>query len=106
MKKNLKKMFSNLCCSVCKSDFDEDSIKLVRNEDGLQVVRLVCQKCGKSFGIAFLGLNDNNFKNDDDTVFEVQEGPEPIDYDDVIDAHRFIKNLAEHWKDYIPKETD
>ena len=34
---------------------------------------------------------------------EVQEGPEPISYDDVIDAHRFIKNLDADWQKHIPK---
>lgn len=102
MKKNIKKMFSNLCCSVCKTDFNENSIEILREEDGLSVVRLVCQNCGKSFGIAFLGINEDNIKSEEDEILEVQEGPEPINYDDVIDAHKFIKKLDEHWQDYLP----
>ena len=35
---------------------------------------------------------------------EVQEGEPAITYDDVIDAHRFIQNLDEHWSDYLPRE--
>ena len=34
---------------------------------------------------------------------EVTEGPEPITYDDVIDAHRFIKELEGDWNKYLSK---
>lgn len=103
MKKKIKTLFNNLCCSVCKSDFDEDSIQIKREEKGLTVAHLVCQNCGKNFGIAFIGLTDITLKNEKDLALEVQEGPAPISYDDVIDAHRFIKDLDEHWQQHLPK---
>lgn len=34
MKRKLKALFSNLCCSVCKHGFDEDSIQIKREEKG------------------------------------------------------------------------
>ena len=97
MEKKLKVLFDNLCCSICKSGFDEDSFEIKRQEDGLLVTHLVCKRCGKDFGVAFLGLSDIEVKE----PLEVQEGPDPIGYDDVIDAHRFIQNLDEHWQDYL-----
>lgn len=103
MRKKLKTLFSNLCCSVCKNSFDEDSIIIKREEAGLSVVNLVCQNCGKNFGVAFLGFSDIEIKNENELPLEVQEGPEPITYDDVIDAHRFIRSLDEHWADHLPK---
>ena len=69
MKKKIEKLFSNLCCSHCKNSFDENSITIKREEEGLTV----------------------------------QEGPEPINYDDVIDAHRFIKNLDADWQKHLPQ---
>ena len=99
MKKKLKVLFDNLCCSQCKAGFDDESIVIKREEDGLLVTHLECKHCGKSFGVAFLGLNGIDVKE----PLEVQDGPEPINYDDVIDAHRFIKNLDEHWQDFLPK---
>ena len=101
MKKNITKLFKNLCCSVCKEGFNEDSLIIKRDEAGLFVVNLQCQNCGKKYGIAFLGFSDINIKNEE--PFEVIEGPDPISYDDVIDAHRFIKNLDENWNKYLPK---
>ncbi len=103
MKKKIKTLFKNLCCSVCKSDFDEDSIQIKREEEGLSVVHLECLKCGKKFGMAFLGFSNIEVKNEDDLALEVQQGPDPISYDDVIDAHRFIRDLDEHWAEYLPK---
>ena len=97
MEKKLRVLFDNLCCSVCKNGFDEDSFEIKRNEDGLLVTHLVCKNCGKSFGVAFVGLSDIDIKE----PLEVMQGPDPIDYDDVIDAHRFIQNLDEHWQDYL-----
>lgn len=103
MKKKIKLLFKNLCCSACKADFDENSIEILRQEDGLSVVHLTCQNCGKSFGVAFLGLSNIELKDEDANILEVQDGPEPINYDDVIDAHRFIKKLDAHWSDYLHK---
>ena len=87
-----------MCCSQCKNGFDEDSIVVKRQEDGLVVVGLECKRCGKNFGVAFLGLSNIDVKE----PLEVTEGPDPINYDDVIDAHRFIKNLDEGWSKFLP----
>ena len=103
MKKKLKYLFENLCCSQCKNGFDEDSVEIKRVEKGLLVTHLTCQKCGKSFGIAFVGLSNIEVKDNKDLVLEVQDGPDAISYDDVIDAHRFIQNLDSDWHKYLPK---
>lgn len=101
MKKKIEKLFENLCCSQCRNGFDEDSITIKRQEEGLSVVQLECKHCGKSFGVAFLGLSDIDIK--DYEPLEVVEGPEPISFDDVIDAHRFIKELEGDWGKYLPR---
>ncbi len=106
MEKSLKVLFSNLCCSHCKAEFDENSIQIKRREEGLIVTHLVCQHCGKSFGVAFVGVNNIAVKEPDSIPLVVQEGPDPISYDDVIDAHRFIKDLDEHWQKHLPKTSD
>ena len=100
MKEKLNVLFSNLCCSQCKNGFDEESIEIKRQEQGLLVVHLICRHCGKSFGVAFVGLSNLEVKSE---PLEVQEGAEPISYDDVIDAHRFIRDLDEHWQEHLPK---
>lgn len=107
MKRKIATLFSDLCCSSCNADFDENSVLIMREEktDGeeMLVFRLVCPECGKSFGVAFLGISDLNLKNykDDDLTLHVQEGANPINVDDVLDAHKFIKKLDKDWQKFI-----
>ncbi len=101
-KSKLKMLLENFCCSNCKCDFDEDSISVLREEAGLTVVQISCHNCGKSFGIALLGVSELDIKNP--IPFEMEDCPDKISGDDVIDAHNFIKNLDENWQQYLPKE--
>lgn len=101
---NIKKLFSDLCCSSCGHDFDEDSIYILREEEGLFVLQVICPNCQKSFGVAILGMESISLKEKDDEKLklEIKDFPNPISYDDVIDAHRFIQKMDKDWKKYIP----
>lgn len=99
MEINIKKLFNNLCCSHCKSEFDKNSIEIVHRDNDLLTINLTCKKCGKDFGLAYLRLSEV----EDKEPLEIQDGPEPIDSDEVLDAHKFIKNLDKDWKKYLPK---
>lgn len=107
MKRKIATLFRDLCCSRCKMDFDENSVQIMREEknpeDEMIVIRLTCQECGKSFGVAFLGISDFELKNyqEEDLVLQIQEGANPINTDDVLDAHKFIKKLDKDWKKFI-----
>lgn len=105
MKRKLAVLFKELCCSQCRADFDDESFKIMREEDSMLVLKVICQECSKSFGVAFLGIADLNLKNydEDDLVLKVQGEPEPISENDVLDAHKFIKDLDENWKKFIEK---
>jgi hypothetical protein len=112
MKRKIATLFKDLCCSACKADFDEKSVTIMREEknpeEEMIVFRLVCQECGKSFGVAFLGISDFEMKNysEDDLVLHVQEGAAPISADEVLDAHKFIKELDKGWKKFIKDSED
>ena len=95
----IKVLFGNLCCSVCKNEFDEESITILRKEKGLLSANLSCKHCGKDFGTTFIGLSGQNIKSE---PVIIQEGPLPINYDDVLDAHLFIKELDKTWQKYLP----
>ena len=105
-KKLLNMLFSDMCCSECKSDFNEDSVFVLRKEKNLNVLQIVCQNCGKSFGIALLGGCDEkeSSKNKEDFALQIQDGPDAIGYDDVLDAHNFFSNLDDDWQKYIPDD--
>ena len=105
-KKIIKLLFSDMCCSECKADFDEKSVFVIRKENNLNVMQIICQECGKSFGIALLGdcdLKNLSSQKAEDFALQIQDGPDAISYDDVIDAHKFIQNLDESWEQYIPE---
>jgi len=107
MKRKIATLFKDLCCSRCKASFDEKSVQIMREENSMIVFKLTCEECSKSFGVAFLGISDFELKNYDydtaerDLVLEVQDGPKPIDENDVLDAHKFIKDLDGSWKKFI-----
>ena len=109
MKKDINKLFANLCCSSCGADFTDESIKILREEDDFSVLQIVCSKCEKSFGIAFLGENNLEVKkniSDADLALELQDGPDAINYDNVIDAHRFIKKMGADWQNIYQKNIE
>ena len=99
-KSKLTKLLSGMCCSVCKHDFEEDAITVLREENNLLVLKITCPECGKGFGIALLGTGEESLKEDD--ALEFKSCPAPIDYDDVLDAHNFIDKLEKDWSKYIP----
>lgn len=103
-KRKISKLFSQLCCSRCKADFDEKSVDIMRNEDDeMLVLKLVCQHCGKSFGVAFLGISDIELKvnSESDESLRVRDCETPITVDEVLDAHEFIQSLDGNWSKYI-----
>lgn len=86
--KNVKELLSNLCCSKCRNDFDIDSLKIKSIEGNIYLCELICQKCGMDFGDIVFSVNHVGIH----PALEVIEGPAPISADDVLDAHKFIKN--------------
>lgn len=87
-KKDIKTLFSGLCCSHCKNEFTQSSIKILEKDGDILLCKLTCEKCGKDFGNVVFNFNRKTEKH---TPLEVLEGPPPISYDDVIEAHRFIR---------------
>lgn len=84
----IKKIFSNICCSRCKNDFVKESLKILNQKGDLYICNLTCQKCGKDFGIVVFCYK-RGAKNH--PALEIIDGPPPITSDDVIDAHKFIR---------------
>lgn len=85
---DIKILFSNLCCSHCKNDFDKNSIEIKEHNEDLIFANLKCQKCGKDFGDIIFNFNR---KSNIHLPLEAIEGPPPINADDVLNAHEFIK---------------
>ncbi len=54
----------------------------------MMLCSLSCEKCGKDFGEVVFNFNRKANKH---LPLEIVEGPPPISSDDVIEAHKFIK---------------
>ena len=89
--KDIKTLFSELCCSRCKNEFTKNSIKILERDCDIMLCSLSCEKCGKDYGEVVFNFNR---KSDKHLPLDIVEGPPPIDFDVVIEAHRYIrKNL-------------
>lgn len=97
-KKDMKNLLPNTGCIKCGKEFDNESIKVVRQEDGLMVLKVKCHSCGKCFGMAYLGLDVNEIE---DSLGNLENEMGPINYDDVLDAHRYFKNAEENWSKFV-----
>ena len=102
----IKRLLINMQCCRCKSEFSENSIKIMRNEKGLFVFQVKCENCKKCFGMATLGLGAKELIQS----LEIDEKPctnelLPISYDDVLDAHIFFQNMDENWSEYIKRQS-
>lgn len=91
MGKKFKKLFSNLCCSYCKNDINRDAFTVVRKEKGANVVRMVCPKCGKDFGLGILKIHEGVGQPYE--PLEIVQGAEPITLDEVLDVHKYLRGL-------------
>lgn len=85
---DVKILFSGLCCSRCKNEFSIDSLNILEKNNDILICNLLCEKCGKDFGDVVFNFNRKAIIH---SPLEIIEGPPPISYDDVIDAHKFIK---------------
>ena len=101
MNKNYKTLFKNLCCSRCKAEFENDSVTVISREEEYIVLRLKCNKCGKDFGTAFMKITSKTSKDKNQVVLKDKRDVAPINYDDVIDAYRAIKDIEKNWKKFI-----
>ena len=82
-----------------KTDFDQ--FKVLRQEKNILVINLICPKCGKNFGTCILSMCDSD--SGDISPLVLQDGPDLITVDEVIDANILIKNLKSDWSKQIPR---
>ena len=95
----IEKLLKNLCCSDCGTDFDQ--FKILRQEKNFLVMNLTCSECGKDFGTCILSMCDS--PKGKILALDLQDGPDLITADEVIDANLLIKDLKSDWSKQIFK---
>jgi len=99
--KKLKNLLPNIKCTECGKEFSSESVDIVRHEEGLLVLKIKCYGCKKCFGMAYLGLEKEELEN---ALPDAVEDESPINYDDVLDAHHYFKNIDENWQKFLTKD--
>ena len=95
----INNLLKNMCCSDCRADFDH--YKVLRQENNILVMNLICPKCGKNFGTCILSMCDLSHRKNDVVALDLQDGPDLITPDEVIDANNLIRNLKSDWSKQI-----
>ena len=99
----INNLLKNMCCSDCGADFDH--YKVLRQENNILVLNLICPKCGKNFGTCILSMCDASQRSGCYSVaLDLQDGPDLITSDEVIDAVNLIKDLKSDWSKQMPKQ--
>lgn len=98
----IKSLLKNMCCSDCGADFDH--FKVLRQEKNILVMNLICKNCGKNFGTCILSMCDSSSRKGNVAALDLQDGPDLITADEVLDAHLLIKDLKSDWSKQMPKQ--
>lgn len=92
-------------CTRCHNCFSGEDIEVLREEGNYTVVRIHCEHCEKSIGVAIMGIDkDQMQKALELNQPEMENTPPPIDYDDVLRAHDFFGSLGDDWLKFIPAQ--
>ena len=104
--------FQQKTCRFCNQHYTADGIKLLREEPGSLIVKIVCSICSRALGVAIIGTTNEPARREvvcppewtrkDSAKFLNQRA---ITYDDVLDAHEFFSGLGSDWAKHMPDAT-
>ncbi len=112
----IQRFFSRMRCTFCSHHLEPDGIELIRQEEDVYVVNVECLRCTRPMGVALVGIECSSEAEDAEeelTLLDPELSPEefdrlaqfsPVDYDDVIAAHRFFSTLDADWRKHLPPE--
>ncbi len=111
----IQHFFTRMNCNFCNCSFQPEDIQLIRQEDGIYIVNVYCNRCQTQNGVAMVGVETGEeagipqypgFEDPELTEDELERLGDyhPVNYNDVLDAHQFFQNLDENWTQFIPEE--
>lgn len=110
---SVQEFFCSMHCSRCQESLKPDGISLVREEENFYVIKITCVDCNQPVGLAIVGISPQDVENErllpaPSGQLEVveEDGPPPISYDEVIDAHQFFSDLGSDWMKHIKEYHD
>lgn len=89
-------------CENCGHKYLNDNLKLIKKSDQAMLLHLQCNNCGHAYMINVVSPNTSvqgssriPINTDISSAAEIEKfaGRSPVSPDDVLDAHKLIKNL-------------
>ncbi len=101
--------FKQKKCNYCNENFESNSIKLLKQETKVVVVQITCSFCHHAYGTAVVAMNSEPIPSENVIPIGWSKKDvkrlskfKAINEDDVLTAHRFIKDLGHDWIKYLP----
>lgn len=105
--KFIKKLLSNMKCGICGQPYDSANVHIMGNKEDLWFLSVHCISC-KSHGLVAAVIKEGEAPEE---VLELTEmdiekfnDASPIDSDDVIDMHAFLKDFSGDFSNLFPEK--
>jgi len=90
----VRKLLSGMKCSLCGCHYESGNVKILGHRDDLWFLSVFCPKC-KSQGLVAAVVKESKVSEvmTELTAEEISRLAAPVDSDDVIDMHSFMKEF-------------
>jgi len=101
----IKKLLSNMKCGVCGQHYEPANIKVLEHREDLWFLSVYCPGC-KSQGLVAAVIREGKAPEIVTELTEVEKSKLsiPIDSDDVIDMHTFLKDFGGDFSSLFSKK--
>lgn len=108
--KFIRKLLSNMKCGICGQPYDSSNIHVMGHREDLWFLSVHCLSC-KSQGLVAAVIKDGELPEPVEAVPELTEADikkfaafSPVDSDDVLDMHTFLKEFGGNFSSLFPEE--
>ena len=105
--KFIKKLLSNMKCGICGHPYDEGNVHIMGHRDDLWFLSVHCLSC-KSHGLVAAVIKEGESSEEVVELSEVDiekfSDSAPIDSDDVLDMHTFLKEFSGDFSTLFPEK--
>lgn len=101
----IRKLLSNMKCGVCGQHYEPANIKVLEHREDLWFLSVYCPGC-KSQGLVAAVIREGKAPEIVTELTEVEKSKlsTPIDSDDVIDMHTFLKDFGGDFSSLFSKK--
>jgi len=101
----IKKLLSHMKCGVCGQHYEPANVKVLEHREDLWFLSVYCPGC-KSQGLVAAVIREGKAPEIVTELTEVEKSKlsTPIDSDDVIDMHTFLKDFGGDFSSLFSKK--